>query len=663
MSRRFLSVLLSLTLAVAGSVVVIAAPAQAATGWPQDVSDVGNDYIQSTPNGGVVSANCTSAQTAVKTFTALGVIATHVPQRTDGSYVKSCYSQGAVGKDGTVFGIADDGSTKSAAVAYRGNTQLWEKRFLQYCSSLGRSVERVVSQMVVGSDGFLYVTTLTYQCFNGHYLSKVNPNTGQVILEKKVSTFTTSFIGATTKGLVSQDSAGVIRYIGYDGNDFAVPVTASGWVRSIDMSARAFTTTNESGSGCLSQTSLRMYTAGNATPFKFSLGACWYIDSVQATSANGVAALGRNPSGQPVLLSYTPNGSGFTGRSIVLLETDDYRNFKQIGSYYQTYLPAYINTDINGNILLVRGYNWQDGDKVLMGWQFMLHAPDLKVLSQYDTNAFDFKPTTRYARGMSWAMSKDQLYITVGYCTESNQNSCGAHSVKLYAARLARLGMDYPRGSVLGVKPVGFTCKPVQFVGTRGSEEDPFAYEGLGKGLQHVKDQLIAGGLTNMEVTALPYPAIPVRFTEVSYPTDYGESVKAGVDALTGSLLQINRDCPQARLFLGGYSQGAQVIGDTLPFLPTAVQNQIKAVVLFGDPLFNPALTTINKGTHSTNYGIWSEPFGPGGLPARQFPSGMVNKAASYCISGDVICNLTPSNLVYCRNNPELCPHTIYAPS
>jgi cutinase len=42
--------------------------------------------------------------------------------------------------------------------------------------------------------------------------------------------------------------------------------------------------------------------------------------------------------------------------------------------------------------------------------------------------------------------------------------------------------------------------------------------------------------------------------------------------------------CPSTLLTLSGYSQGAQLIHNTLPMLPSSTTSQISSIVLFGDP-------------------------------------------------------------------------------
>lgn len=68
------------------------------------------------------------------------------------------------------------------------------------------------------------------------------------------------------------------------------------------------------------------------------------------------------------------------------------------------------------------------------------------------------------------------------------------------------------------------------------------------------------------------------------YANDYGKSVDAGVGELYTYLTQRNQKCPDEYIILGGYSQGAQVIGQTLPKLSSVVQQRIIFSALFGDP-------------------------------------------------------------------------------
>jgi hypothetical protein len=91
------------------------------------------------------------------------------------------------------------------------------------------------------------------------------------------------------------------------------------------------------------------------------------------------------------------------------------------------------------------------------------------------------------------------------------------------------------------------------------------------------------------------YPAIPVTEwwkngnaigagLSAGYGNDYGDSVDAGITELQSYLKQRHAECPNARIILGGYSQGAQVVGQALTGLSSDIQSKIDFVALFGDP-------------------------------------------------------------------------------
>lgn len=91
------------------------------------------------------------------------------------------------------------------------------------------------------------------------------------------------------------------------------------------------------------------------------------------------------------------------------------------------------------------------------------------------------------------------------------------------------------------------------------------------------------------------YPAIKVNEeklftvglgaqTSSGYGNAYGASVNAGVMELRAYLTDIVAFCDTATIVLGGYSQGAQVVGQTLLALPNVVANRITFAAMFGDP-------------------------------------------------------------------------------
>ncbi len=114
----------------------------------------------------------------------------------------------------------------------------------------------------------------------------------------------------------------------------------------------------------------------------------------------------------------------------------------------------------------------------------------------------------------------------------------------------------------------------------------------------------------------------------VNYPANFdlnGGSTTGATDAWV-HIQNVVAACPDTRLVLGGYSQGADVIdlitttsgaafGSPTPMPPTVVSH-VAAVVVFGNP---------------------SRKVGGGPLPARSALYG--SKAVDFCMTGDPICS------------------------
>ncbi|MCL2038727.1 cutinase family protein [Candidatus Saccharibacteria bacterium] len=141
----------------------------------------------------------------------------------------------------------------------------------------------------------------------------------------------------------------------------------------------------------------------------------------------------------------------------------------------------------------------------------------------------------------------------------------------------------------------------------------------------------------------------------------YGDSVKLGVDELQNYINTRLVACPRTYFALGGYSQGAQVIGDTLVKLPEAIDTQVLYSVLYGDPkLYLPEgaswspsgvrqIPPACKGEGLSGY--------RGHVPKCQTHEGVLggrrpylqkfqtNKVATYCNAEDLICGSTRNTL------------------
>lgn len=188
-------------------------------------------------------------------------------------------------------------------------------------------------------------------------------------------------------------------------------------------------------------------------------------------------------------------------------------------------------------------------------------------------------------------------------------------------------------------------CTPFLLIAARGSGNAlpgaPYAPDnnsantiGFTPTLAPIADSLTAyygtSGITNY---SLPYQAAPaLALIDGAYGGNesYWQSVTQGEAMLETLLQRQEQACPSQRIFLAGYSQGAEVVGNAISDDP-AVDASIAGVVLFGDPRFNPASQTA-RGDFA--------PGRPGVLGARpEYPSTIVSLVRSYCSSGDAICS------------------------
>lgn len=160
------------------------------------------------------------------------------------------------------------------------------------------------------------------------------------------------------------------------------------------------------------------------------------------------------------------------------------------------------------------------------------------------------------------------------------------------------------------------SCPDVELVFARGTSEPA----GIGRVGQALSDQLAAnlGGRT-LGVYAVNYPA--------SY--DFLGAADGASDA-TNRIAEVAASCPDTRIVLGGYSQGAAVVDMLLgipplgakvgevgsaPPLPESLAGQVAAVAAFGNP--------------STKFGT----------PVSAALPPFAGKGIDLCADGDPICS------------------------
>ncbi|TQR87433.1 cutinase family protein [Mycobacterium hodleri] len=163
----------------------------------------------------------------------------------------------------------------------------------------------------------------------------------------------------------------------------------------------------------------------------------------------------------------------------------------------------------------------------------------------------------------------------------ARSRTCG----RLVAAGLSVIAMLVPHSPATGTAEAESDCPYVQIVFARGTFEQP----GVGATGQAFVDALSdrLGG-KSVGVYAANYPAS----LEFSHAAEGVVDVRNKVESLAAT-------CPETKILLGGYSQGAAVVGytlaDTIPAdyelptgitgpMPAAMANHVAAVALFGTP-------------------------------------------------------------------------------
>ncbi|KAL8411651.1 hypothetical protein RB596_001068 [Gaeumannomyces avenae] len=133
-------------------------------------------------------------------------------------------------------------------------------------------------------------------------------------------------------------------------------------------------------------------------------------------------------------------------------------------------------------------------------------------------------------------------------------------------------------------------------------------------------------------------------FVAVDYPaklSDYKASQKAGVVAMSALISDYTAACPEGKLVLMGYSQGAHVVADIVcgasedtfdraSAISDDKSSKIAAVVMMGDPSRN-ATAPFNQG-NATKDGVFprKDLAGCGATASRM---------VSYCSAGDMFCD------------------------
>ena len=183
--------------------------------------------------------------------------------------------------------------------------------------------------------------------------------------------------------------------------------------------------------------------------------------------------------------------------------------------------------------------------------------------------------------------------------------------------------------------------------------------------------------LGTRHINGASYPAHPIQgFTSLLNAGDkaegsryfsYEQSVNEGVREGVGYLQQRMSQCPNSQYVLGGYSQGAQVMGDVYGQLTDEQRSKVAFNAFFGDPKLNLPEGRSVAGEHPVFDGQGISPWRrqspapattQGSLGARTpyLPAGEQN-TGSWCLANDYVCGSTKVLMGFSRENG----HMLYA--
>jgi hypothetical protein len=614
--------------------------------WSENVKDVGASELITHPNGSVTVANCDSRS---KTFNSLGMLE---GQATPAANHHFCDQLKAADGSGTVYGTRYNPNTGvTSVIAFRHGTKLWD-RALKPCN-----VAVEPKQIVLGADGYLHVlTNQEYVCDQQRtHIAKLNLSDGSGAL-KAIVNRQVEGIAAYQGGLITYNSSR-IDYLTYGGTWLpSVPVTDStlaAFPEGSTMNGKIFfqvirePRSGEDDCGDDSERSRSIVGYGpSGRVFSYDVPGCSEITDTAVRPDGGVSITAKSG------VTYWGASLNLSGaiigerHDLPLGENDQ---FGELGFRTAGTLAA----DVDGNLLLSRWYEFRpEGGQRQTGTKYSVLDPQtFAEKATFYTSQIDAKATF-WPNSEAEGLAQGTLYFAASKC--DGDDWCYAQ--RLYAVSLP-VNIDYPRGKTLegisGSSPL--VCPALLFLGVRGSGETADQNDGYGSTVNDVKSRL-SQAIPTMATKSIDYTAIPILYGGLTaYGAEYSQSVNVGKTTLKEYVNFVADKCSSTRFVGVGYSQGAHVVGDAFSELPSTVQDRVAAMVLFGDPRFNPSQTIVNDGTYDSNLsGIYKT------QAMRQVPSILEGQTRSYCIQGDPICNFTLGSLNACRDAPSTCPHARY---
>lgn len=220
---------------------------------------------------------------------------------------------------------------------------------------------------------------------------------------------------------------------------------------------------------------------------------------------------------------------------------------------------------------------------------------------------------------------------------------------------LGRFGALACAAAVAGAACVGLSsgtaladpgCPDVHWIGAAGSGErvDPTTYGGMGQvvygSLRDLASQLQSDG-RSITAEAVNYPAVDVPADgDILGWAGFMSSVDAGAAALASQYAAFAQQCPNTKVVLAGYSQGAMVVHRNLQALADNPNVAAALLIADGDRLPGDNVMTMGSVTQAADTGKGVAQDWPilAHAPAK-LPLSIGSRTISVCQLGDAVCD------------------------
>ena len=172
-------------------------------------------------------------------------------------------------------------------------------------------------------------------------------------------------------------------------------------------------------------------------------------------------------------------------------------------------------------------------------------------------------------------------------------------------------------------------------LGLRGS--DQAVNRNHGSGLEILRSvRAMSAELHRTSDATVRLEGIPYRAEYAPNLAYYEGNIADGVTRTLARIAQLAKRCPESRIALVGFSQGAQAVHELADGLTDAAAARIVLVAMIADPRRNPA-DSIASWTYDK-----AAP-GPGKLgPGPTLGGTLKGRAIDFCAASDEICNWPP---------------------